>query len=66
MNSEITNNDKKCSFCNKTKLDVKYQTLDIKNYVLICNKCFCKIIFPESFINSKNNKNINENINKKI
>jgi hypothetical protein len=52
----------KCNFCDQVGLGVKFQTLDRKKYVPICNKCFLEILFPNNTIkNTKDNIIKNKN-----
>lgn len=45
--------NKKCNFCGETKNNVKFQTLDLKKYVPVCDTCYSQIIFPFNFEKKK-------------
>jgi hypothetical protein len=55
-NTNIRKNDeiKKCNFCEKTKTNVRLQTLDLKKYVPVCDDCYSTIIFPQNFEKKEN------------
>ena len=51
----------KCNFCEQRSLDVKFQTLDRKKYVPMCNKCYLDILFPNNTIKKNKNNIIKKN-----